>query len=183
VSIYLVTGANGFIGKALCQYLIAQGATVYGTVRRSWVDAVPGVKVKVTGDINADTDWREVLAGVEVVFHLAGTAHQSDSIDPAIYVSSIAEATLALAKQAAVAKVQRIVYVSSSTVYGSLSGLLQEEYPKEPVTAYGKAKLLAEKYLQQVAQEQGLPVVIVRPPLVYGRTFAHCATRVCNKSA
>ena len=71
----LVTGANGFVGRALCDTLIQHGYVVRGAVRRSDVILNSKISRVTVGEINNQTDWSAALAGVDVVIHLAARVH------------------------------------------------------------------------------------------------------------
>lgn len=163
----LVTGANGFVGRALCSHLVGKGYTVRGTVRDKTLYTLDNVELFSTGNLSSQTDWSEALQGVDCVFHLAGTVHQPHVTDAAVYQSTIYDATKKLAQQALDAHVKRFVYVSTSHVYGveASDQVIKENHKRAPLTAYGQAKSKAEEELQKF---QNLPYVIVRPPLVYG---------------
>lgn len=169
-AVKLVTGANGFVGKALCKYLLGQKLVVRGTVRDDSRMLVHGVEPCVTGSINSNTDWRNALVDVDVVFHLAATVHRPDIKDSGIYQTTILDATGALAKQAVLCGVKRFVFVSTASVYGveSYSGFIAEQDELGPKTPYGIAKWQAERALQDLAERSHLEVVIIRPPLIYG---------------
>ena len=167
MEISLVTGANGFMGQALCQHLRKKGIQVRGSVRTlEYFKA--GEDISVVGHLSAQTDWTQALAGVNTIYHLAGTVHQPEITDSTIYRETIADASLHLAQQAYAAGVQRLVYVSSAHVYSNSQLPMTEESVKNPLTVYGKAKLAAEEALMQFAQQSNWDIVIVRPPLVYG---------------
>ena len=172
MTIHLVTGANGFIGSQLCTHLLKQGLTVCGTVRDASRSVPTGVQPKITGAISGATDWSDALAGVTVVYHLASTVHRLEIADALLYQTTITEATAALARQAATAGVKRLILLSTASVYGleTASGLLVEDRKKQPITLYGRAKLQAETELQAIARQTGLEIVIVRPPMVYGKS-------------
>jgi lipopolysaccharide/colanic/teichoic acid biosynthesis glycosyltransferase/nucleoside-diphosphate-sugar epimerase len=172
----LVTGANGFIGKALCASL-RQNYRVRMAVRRGVVDAsldVPsGLEVAIVGDINSRTDWSRALGNVDIVIHLAARVHVMRETERDPY-SAFHEVNVAgserLAHMAASHGVRRLVYVSSIKVNGehTESSPFAEGDSPNPQDSYGVSKYEAELALQVVAQETGLEVVIVRPPLVYG---------------
>ncbi|GBL44267.1 UDP-glucose 4-epimerase [Sulfuriferula multivorans] len=180
----LITGASGFVGRATCTWLVTQGLEVVGTVRHSHtpVQPVAGVSYRIVGDLNADTDWRATLAGVQGIIHCAARVHvmRETAEDPlAAFRSANVAGTERLARQAAAAGVKRLVFISSIKVNGeetaSSSPLPQgervsfrEDDTPAPQDPYGQTKWEAEVKLAQVAQETGLEVVIVRPPLVYG---------------
>ena len=119
----LVTGANGFIGKALCERLLSDGYQVRGAVRsESQMAVLPsGVEGVVVGDIGPKTDWSKALDGIEDIVHLAARVHvMSESVaDPLAAFREVNVAgTKRLARQAAEAGVKRLVYISSVKVNG-----------------------------------------------------------------
>jgi len=170
---FLITGANGFVGKPLCAELLRQGHSVRAALR-SANTPVEDVEVVVTGAIDGGTDWTDALRGVDVVIHLAARVHvmKETAADPlAEFLKVNLHGTANLARQAARAGVKRLVYVSSIKVNGERtteSRPFVESDEPDPQDAYGMSKWQAEQTLQRIAQETGLQVVIVRPPLVYG---------------
>jgi nucleoside-diphosphate-sugar epimerase len=124
--------------------------------------------------LNAYTDWAEALANEQVVIHTAARAHiMKDEVpDPlAEYRKVNLEGTLNLARQAAQAGVKRFIFISSIKVNGEQTPLGKPFTPEDtpaPEDPYGISKYEAEQGLQQLAQETGMEVVIIRPPLVYG---------------
>jgi len=169
----LITGANGFVGKALCADAIKRGFDVRGATRS--VGELPvGVESCAVGEIDGNTDWTDALSGVEVVIHLAARVHvmKDHATDPlAEFLKVNLYGTENIAQQAARAGVKRLVYVSSIKVNG------EETFDKKkfteadaalPQDAYGISKWEAEQALHHVAQATGLELVILRPPLVYG---------------
>lgn len=169
----LVTGANGFVGSALCARLRRDGVPVRGVLRlmRPQLGGIDAVEV---GSISSETDWSAALGGVQQVVHLAARVHvMSDTAaDPlAEFLKVNLHGTANLARQAAQAGVKRFVYVSSIKVNGEETRdgqKFSETDIPSPQDPYGVSKWQAELALQRIAQETGLEVVIVRPPLVYG---------------
>jgi nucleoside-diphosphate-sugar epimerase len=167
----LVTGAAGFIGRALCTGLIERGHTVLGRTRRP-AEPIPGVELRPIGDIGPQTDWSEHLAGIEVVIHLANRAHRPDG---AVASDTEPAAAAALASTAGKAGVRRMVHMSSvraigdATVPGLPFSSADPPVPRDaPRDAYGRGKLAIERALQITARQTGLELIILRPPLVYG---------------
>lgn len=169
----LVTGANGFVGQALCNGLIEHGYTVRGVVRSENAMLPPGTEKTVVGSINKDTDWSGALQGIDCVVHLAARVHvmHEASPDPLSEFRQVnVEGTEKLARAAALAGVKRLVYVSSIKVNGeaTFEKPFSESDLPDPQDPYGISKWEAEQVLHHISKETGLEIVIVRPPLVYG---------------
>jgi nucleoside-diphosphate-sugar epimerase len=172
----LVTGATGFVGRAVCAKLLAESIDVRGPVRDSGcMEKLPvDVQTVPIGGIGPDTDWSEALMGVDTVIHLAARVHVMDdrSGDPLTAFRLVnVEGTERLARMAATQGVKRFVFVSSIKVNGEgtfLGKPFKADDSPTPVDPYGVSKMEAEQGLLQLARETGLEVVIIRPPLVYG---------------
>lgn len=172
-----VTGARGFIGKALVQRLTSAGHPVVA-LSRSNVDAqvgTPGVPAvtHLGTDYQDPTQLASVLRGVKVVFHLAARAHHLDE-DPqqqnALYRQANVDITRHLAQAARQAGVRRVVFISSIGVNGDRTvgtPFRADDQPK-PGSPYARSKLEAEQQLQTILGTGMTDFVIVRPPLVYG---------------
>jgi nucleoside-diphosphate-sugar epimerase len=165
----LVTGASGFVGAALCRELLARGHFVRAAVRRSGPPPqTPGAAQEVlVQDFAGDFDRRALLAGLDVVVHLAAIAHREA---PEAEIRRVnVEATVKLA-EAAAGEVRRFVFMSSAKVHGEDSGegSFVETSPQRPEDAYGRAKLEAERLLDDLAARRGMELSLIRPPLVYG---------------
>ena len=169
----LVTGASGFIGKSLCEELVGQNKLVIAAVRVNYVEYA-GVESRQVGEIENTTDWSKILNNVSVVVQLAARVHviHDKAFNPLEKFRKVnVHGTLQLAREAAKAGVKRFVFVSSIKVNGEYSEIgkpfTEADAPK-PQDAYGISKLEAEQGLILIAQQTGLEVVIIRPPLVYG---------------
>lgn len=171
----LVTGVNGFVGRAVWQRLHAMsGVQAVGSVRRAAAFTDMGASVVAVGDLSAQTDWSVALAGVEAVVHAAARVHVMDdtAIDPLAEFRRInVQGTLHLARQAAAAGVRRFVFISSIKVNGEATKLgvpfSADDLPA-PLDPYGVSKMEAEQGLREISLQTGMQVVIIRPPLVYG---------------
>lgn len=169
----LVTGANGFVGKALCTQLFQQGQFVRAAVR-SATRQLENIETVAMGDINRATVWTAALAGINTVIHLAARVHvmNDNAAEPLEEFRKVnVDGTLNLARQAAQAGVQRFVFISSIKVNGesTLPGhAFTETDAPDPQDPYGISKHEAELGLRQLAIDTGMEVVIIRPPLVYG---------------
>ena len=170
---FLITGANGFVGKPLCAELIRRGQVVRAAVRYAYI---PGENVEVAdvGSIDGKTDWSDALRDVDVVIHLAARVHvMHDAADDPLaeFFKVNLNGTSNLAQQAARAGVKRLVYASSIKVNGEQTSGEQtfaESDTPNPQDPYAISKWRAEQDLQRISQETGIEVVILRPPLVYG---------------
>ena len=164
----LVTGANGFIGEALCASLVNSGYALVPAVRRNC--GLP--HEVVVGNLNASNDWHLALAGCDAVVHLAARVHVMDdsSQDPlSMYRETNTEATLNLARQSIQTGVKRYIFISTIKVNGEgRDTAYRETDVPAPADAYAISKWEAEQGLRRIAEETGLEVVILRPPLVYG---------------
>jgi nucleoside-diphosphate-sugar epimerase len=167
----LVTGANGFIGAVTCNALRTAGWQVSGTARSVTAED----HLKAIGDLGAMTaaDWLPLLAGIEVIVHLAGRAHvlKETVADPITEFRRVnTEGTRQLMIAAAQAGVKRFVFVSSIGVNGDISPSIgfTEDSPVNPHKPYAVSKYEAELLLRSIAAQSEMELVIVRPPLVYG---------------
>jgi nucleoside-diphosphate-sugar epimerase len=167
----LVTGAGGFIGRALCPLLVARGHHVIAGLRRAPTGAAPtisGVEPRILGDISPEHIWANELSGAEVVIHLAQRAHRR-ALTGALSGEPVA--AVALARAAAKAGAHRFLYASSIKAMGevTLPGRpFRATDPACPGDAYGRSKLMTEEALTSAATSIGLDLAILRPPLVYG---------------
>ncbi|WP_417819575.1 UDP-glucose 4-epimerase family protein [Terasakiella sp.] len=168
----LVTGATGFVGQALCQHLLRNGHRVVATYRTHKTDL--NCDWLQISDMDGNTDWADKLTGIDVVIHLAARVHmmQEGASDPlATYRAINRDGTLCLAKAAQSQGVTRFVFLSTIKVNGEKT---QKDQPfgvvidQPPVDPYGLSKWEAEEGLRTLAQQTGLEVCILRPPLVYG---------------
>lgn len=165
-----VTGASGFVGRALIPALVAEGFEVHASSRSR--DAVPHAARTIRADL-LEGDLSGYLLGVDAIVHLAGRAHvmrESKSHSEAVYMRQNCELTRRLAESANRAGVRHLVFASSIKVVGEAtqSHPFTEETPCAPADDYGRSKLAAERALSEIASDSGLNVTILRPPLMYG---------------
>lgn len=169
----LITGASGFIGKSLCEELIRQNVAVVAAMRTD-NGLLEGVDIRLINDIDNKTDWSKALIDVNVVIHLAARVHMIDDRvpDPLTEFRKVnVEGTLNLARQAAQAGIKRFVFISTIKVNGEATisdKPFTADDKADPKDAYGISKFEAENKLLSIAQQTGMEVVIIRPPLVYG---------------
>ena len=169
----LVTGAAGFVGRALCTALREAGDEVVASTRDAAEPWVSGLEVHPIPDIGPDTDWSGAFAGVDAVVHLAARAHvmkERHAQPLAAYRRANAEGTRRLAEAAAAAGVRRVVFLSTVKVNGETSGSasFRESDRPAPGDDYALSKWEGEQALAEVAARTGLETVVLRPPLVYG---------------
>jgi nucleoside-diphosphate-sugar epimerase len=168
----LITGASGFVGRAVCARAERLGIPARGAWRGN--GAPPAGELARVGDLAAQTDWREALRGVSAVIHLAARVHvmHEAADDPLAAFRAVNVAgSVRLARQAAECGVRRLVYVSTVKVHGESTppgAKFTESDPPAPADAYGISKWEAERALREIDEESGLEIVAVRPPLVYG---------------
>lgn len=161
----LVTGATGFIGRALVPFLKAQGYHVKTVSRSHHPDAA--LLPEPDADIKA---FEDLVEGCDHVIHLAAIAHVLHTLPPEAYDRANRLLTEKLA-QATKTKAQgKFVFISSVGVQtGSVrEGILTEQDPNLPERDYGRAKLLAEDAIHAV-YGQDKNYTILRPVLVYGK--------------
>lgn len=164
----LVTGGGGYIGGRLVKSLSELGAEVR-VLQRNRRDLLPGVQA-VIGDVRDSQIMQAALHGADVVFHLAGIAHrhQEPRFNHEQYDVTVGGA-IALMQGIAERAPERLVFVSSVAVYGEPGAAVLDEFsPCSPTTAYGGAKLLAERLLLSWSLDRGVKTTVLRPPLVYG---------------
>ena len=166
----LVTGASGFVGSALYRRLLRDGRDVFGLVRNQNEEGQNFIK----GDILSlrETDLLRCQPGV--VIHCAGLtkspAKAAFDKKSQLYAVNV-EGALNVARQAALLKCRRFIFMSSVKVNGEVTSSGQpftlNDLPA-PLDAYGKSKWEAEKRLIDFTRQKGMELVIIRSPLIYG---------------
>lgn len=170
---FLITGANGFVGKALCAELARRGHFVRAAVREV-NQPIGNIAIASVGSIDGVTDWTAALSNIDVVIHLAARVHvmQDSSEEPLEEFRKVnVQGTENLARQTVDSGVKRLVYVSSIGVNGlqtKLDNIFTETDTVNPHNAYSISKWEAEQKLLQICNTTGLDVVVIRPPLIYG---------------
>jgi nucleoside-diphosphate-sugar epimerase len=162
----LVTGSSGFIGRAVSSALAAAGHSVRAASRKpNRTPGQAGIEWMELPDLQKEVDWSPLVAGMDVVVHLAAIAHRSET-DAGNYVAVNQVATAALAECCRNHAVKRLVFMSSIGVQtGSAADHVVTELDEpHPVTGYDRAKLAAERDVRRL----GAPYTILRPVIVYG---------------
>ncbi|OEE68099.1 NAD-dependent dehydratase [Enterovibrio norvegicus FF-33] len=168
----LVTGANGFVGRRVSSAAKHENWGVKKQVR----DLALKTDDTIVSDIQTNTDWSAHLQDIDCIVHCAARVHQmKEAKSGADVLQAYRETnrfgTLNLARQAADAGVKRFVFISSIKVNGEQTSPEQAFVPdvsQPPSDSYGLSKYEAEIGLKAIAEQTGLEVVIIRPPLVYG---------------
>jgi nucleoside-diphosphate-sugar epimerase len=165
----LVTGASGFVGRALTRSLSRAGYHIRAAARdRSKIPVAEFVEAARMPDLSQPVNWRTLLAEVDAVVHLAGLAHISAKVPEGQYDRINRLATKELALQASLMpNIRRLVFVSSirAQTGPAADHVLTEDDPPRPSDAYGRSKLAAEAFVRGY----GVPYTILRPVVIYGK--------------
>jgi UDP-glucose 4-epimerase len=172
--LYLVTGGAGFIGSNIAEALVKRGDRVrvldnFVTGRREHLDALGPIDL-VEGDLRNPDEVRRAVDGVDGVFHQAALRSVPRSVDDPMSSNEVnITGTLHLLMACRAAKVRRVVYASSSSVYGDDPALPKvETLPTNPISPYAVSKLGAEHYCRTFARLYGLETVSLRYFNVFG---------------
>jgi UDP-glucose 4-epimerase len=170
----LVTGGAGFIGSHLVEALLARGRPVrvldnLSSGRREFLADHPALEV-VIGDVRNEATLRRAVTDVDVIFHQAALRSVPRSVeDPYSYHDVNVTGTLRLLLAARELNVRRVVFASSSSVYGDQPVLpLREDFAPEPISPYGASKLIGEHYCRNFSCHYGLETVSLRYFNVFG---------------
>jgi nucleoside-diphosphate-sugar epimerase len=165
----LVTGATGFVGRALLPALAAEGYSIRVAVRRT--AAPQGFESVPVGEIDDRTDCSAAVREVDMVVHLAARAHilQAGENELAEFRRVNRDGTERLARASAAAGVRQFIYVSSVKAVGESSGdqPWDETVPPDPTTPYGISKWEGEQ-AALAATTDAMRVAVLRPTLIYG---------------
>ena len=174
----LVTGAGGFIGSHLVEALVERGARVRGLVHYhndsswGWLDHSPvrGDVEVVQGDIRAWDSVESAMREQQIVYHLAALESVPYSyLTPQDFLATNAVGSLNIFQLALRAGVERVVYQSTSEVYGTAQRVpMDENHPMNPSHPYGASKLAADRMAIAMYHTYNLPVVVVRSFNTYG---------------
>jgi nucleoside-diphosphate-sugar epimerase len=171
----LVTGGAGFIGSHLVDALLAQGMTVsildnFATGRESNIASSAAKVDLVRGDIRDAETVARAVRGVKAVFHVAALPSVNGSIsDPAQWDMVNVHGTVNVLTAARDAGVERLVFSSSSSVYGDTPVLpKREDMPTKPLSPYALQKLAGEHYCRLFHELYGLKTVVLRYFNVFG---------------
>ncbi len=180
----LITGAAGFIGSHLAERLAAENELVlvddFSVGPRENLSALErrsNVRIEES-DITNPGAMRDLMEGIEVVFHLAISCLRTSLNRPYLSHDINAGGTLSVCLAARDHGVARLIYVSSSEVYGSAEQVpMSESHICRPTTVYGASKLAGEHYALACLRTYGLPVSVVRPFNTYGPREPYAGAR------
>ena len=170
----LVTGASGFVGSAVLRAAIARGAKARAMVRSSspWRN-LEGLDCEIVhGDLTDPASLAAAMTGVSTLFHVAAD-YRLWARDPAALRRANVEGTRAIMSAALAAGVERIVYTSSVATLraGDAATVVDETAPlaeSEAIGVYKQSKVAAERLVQRMVADDGLPMVIVSPSTPIG---------------
>lgn len=149
----LITGKNSYVGNAFAE----------------WVAKEPD-KYQVDKISVRDDSWKKMdFSAYDVILHVAGIAHQKETKENEhLYYEVNRDLAIDVAEKAKKSKVKQFIFLSTMSVYGLETGVINDETPLKPKTHYGKSKLQAEKAIQSISDES-FRVSIIRPPMIYGK--------------
>jgi nucleoside-diphosphate-sugar epimerase len=169
---YLITGGAGFIGSNIAEYLLRIGKSVrifdnFSTGKRE--NVVAGAEL-MEGDLRMIESVRRVIAGVRYVLHVGAIPSVPRSVEDPVTTNQVnVTGTLNMLVAAREAGVQRVIFSSSSSVYGDTAVLpKREDMPASPLSPYAVQKLTGEYYCQIFWQLHGLETVSLRYFNVFG---------------
>ncbi|MFI7001185.1 NAD-dependent epimerase/dehydratase family protein [Nocardia sp. NPDC050175] len=159
----LVTGANGYLGGAVVEALRADGHDVVGLVHLARTRVPQGVGVR-SADLLDTEALTAAVQGVDAVCHLAGLTRVRESFaDPLRYFEVNVGGTVSLLRAMAEAKVGRLVFASTASIYGTPERQpMSEELPDQPPHPYAASKLAAESVIAAQAATGPLAAVVLR---------------------
>jgi nucleoside-diphosphate-sugar epimerase len=168
----LVTGGAGFIGSAIGRELVRLGheVRVLDNFLSGFRESLPDGADLIEGDLRNLEDVRKAVDGTEVVFHQGAVRSVPRSVDePVLVEETNVLGTLHVVRAAAEAGVGRVVYASSSSVYGDVGeGVNREDRPPDPLSPYAASKLAGELYCRVWSRLKGLSTVSLRYFNVFG---------------
>jgi nucleoside-diphosphate-sugar epimerase len=171
----LVTGATGFLGNSLINELRNhyKNDSIFPVLRKATQNFDDFSSIIING-IDSATDWKGKLEAISCVIHCAARVHvmnENEGEQLELYREVNVHGTLALANASYLAGVKRFIFISSIKVNGESTKLGEAFYADDrniPTDPYGLSKYEAEVGLRKIADQTGMEVVIIRPPLVYG---------------
>lgn len=172
----LITGANGFVGRALVCSFLKKNQSI--RILTHSTNSVAILRKEVSDNLDVycmqtvvDTDqWDKLFDGVDAVIHCGAQTHPLKNIENSQqqFMKANYDTTMNLANKAVAYGVRRFVFLSSMSVFGNMKQYTPfiETTDLSPITPYGLSKLKAEEALKELSNK--IELVIIRPPLVYG---------------
>jgi len=174
----LVTGATGFVGQSLVKALLETNHEITCFVRNTkQLASLNNLKFQF-GDINDSKAVDKAIKGQDIVYHLVGIGNVNSISDKAyeLFRKINVEGTKNILDSGLKHKVKKIIYLSSTAAIGLVKrGKVDEQTPCNPSTPYQKSKFESEELIRDYYQKYALPVVILRPSMVYGPGMYHGA--------
>lgn len=169
-----ITGANGFVGRAVALELAADENIKTRVAVRKPSNNFPA-RIEVCDNLDlGGADWSSALKNIDVVIHCAAHVHKMGLTSRgaiAEFRKINVDGTIRFARQAAASGVKRFIYLSSLKANGENTEKgkpFKAEHVENPIDPYGISKLEAEKALFELGKKSAIEIVIVRPPLIYG---------------
>jgi nucleoside-diphosphate-sugar epimerase len=160
----LIAGKNSYVGMSLDK----------------WLGNYPD-RYSIDSISLRDDTWRENdFSEYEVVFHVAGIAHIKETRENAhLYYKVNRDLAYEVAQKAKIEGVKQFIFLSSMSVYGIESGVINKNSPLKPISNYGKSKLEAEELITNL-EDSVFKVAILRPPMIYGKGCKGNYTRLAK---
>ena len=160
----LITGKNSYVGTSL----------------EKWLGKHPD-RYSIDSISLRNDSWKERdFSGYDAVFHVAGIAHIKETKENAqLYYKVNRDLTYEVAQKAKIEGVKQFIFLSSMSVYGIESGVIDKDSPLKPKSNYGKSKLQAEELISAI-DGGTFKVTILRPPMIYGKGCKGNYTRLAN---
>lgn len=176
----LITGGTGFIGKNLVKTLVAKGYKVTCFVRKtSNIGVFKELDVKFSyGDISDKNSIEDALNDNEIIIHLAGLqsfSEYSKKLYSLIYQTNVLglKNLLDAVTSKKPKSLKKVVFISSTAAVGLTNGKIDEGVLCNPISPYQKAKYEGEKLCLTYFEKYNLPIVILRPSMIYGTNGDH----------
>jgi len=167
-----ITGVAGFLGSHLAEQLLFEGHEVLGcdNLLGGYLSNVPREVEFTQADATSFEAMKELLVGVDVLFHVAAAPHEGLSVfSPNTITHHTHASTVASVSAAAHCRVRRVVFCSSMARYGYGKGVeFTEDLTPAPVDPYGVAKVASEMFIRVMAEAHGFEYAIAVPHNIYG---------------
>ena len=160
-----ITGANGFVGDNLSNYLTEKGIKILRVQRKRSLNSI------FVPTCDNSTNWNKALKDVDIVIHCAAIVHQEKNKPFERYYKVNVQGTESLINQAIKAGVKNFIFLSTVKVNGENTSSLnpfKDDLNDNPNDFYGISKLFAENSLKLISKKEQINYVIIRPALIYG---------------